>query len=95
MDDEGSADEDVYFTVDEDTGMIRTNQPLDREAAPWRNITVTASEVGRYPPAALHEPSIFTNARASLFMLFSFADQRCTATVSIRLDGDSDAHNAH
>ena len=40
-----------YFTIDRDSGVIRTTQPLDREAQPWYNITVMASEVGRYPPS--------------------------------------------
>ena len=38
-----------YFRIDESSGVIRTTQPLDREDMPWHNITVMASEVGRYP----------------------------------------------
>lgn len=38
-----------YFRIDEGSGLIRTTRPLDREDASWHNITVMASEVGRYP----------------------------------------------
>lgn len=38
-----------YFRVDEYSGVIYTTLPLDREDMPWHNITVMASEVGRYP----------------------------------------------
>lgn len=38
-----------YFRIDENSGVIWTTQPLDREDMPWHNITVMASEVGRYP----------------------------------------------
>ncbi|XP_076014483.1 cadherin-18 [Genypterus blacodes] len=34
-----------YFRINEDNGVIRTTQPLDREETPWHNITVMASEV--------------------------------------------------
>ncbi|XP_056155023.1 cadherin-18 isoform X2 [Lampris incognitus] len=34
-----------YFNIDEDSGIVRTTQPLDREEMPWHNITVMASEV--------------------------------------------------
>lgn len=45
-----SKEEDVrYFRIDESSGVIRTTQPLDREDVTWHNITVMASEVGRYP----------------------------------------------
>lgn len=45
-----SKEEEVrYFRIDESNGVIRTTQPLDREDMPWHNITVMASEVGRYP----------------------------------------------
>lgn len=39
----------IYFRIDEISGVIRTTQPLDREDTAWHNITVMASEVGRYP----------------------------------------------
>lgn len=44
-------DEERLFRIDESHGVIRTTQPLDREVAAWHNITVMASEVGRYPCA--------------------------------------------
>ncbi|XP_045895078.1 cadherin-18 isoform X2 [Micropterus dolomieu] len=34
-----------YFRIDENSGVVRTTQPLDREDMPWHNITVMASEV--------------------------------------------------
>lgn len=37
-----------YFRIEENTGVIRTTQPLDREDMSWHNITAMASEVGRY-----------------------------------------------
>ena len=48
---EGEGEEGVrvrYFTIDADSGVLRTTGPLDREAQPWHNITVMASEVGEY-----------------------------------------------
>uniref|UniRef100_A0A3B5A734 Cadherin-18-like n=1 Tax=Stegastes partitus TaxID=144197 RepID=A0A3B5A734_9TELE len=48
-----------YFRIDESSGLIRTTQPLDREAMPWHNITVMASEVGRYPACAVFWKVIF------------------------------------
>lgn len=42
-------DDERYFRIDEISGTIRTTQPLDREETTWHNITVMASEVGRYP----------------------------------------------
>ena len=48
---EGEGEEGVrvrYFTIDADSGVIRTTGLLDREAQPWHNITVMASEVGEY-----------------------------------------------
>lgn len=42
-------DDERYFRIDEISGTIRTTQPLDREDTTWHNITVMASEVGRYP----------------------------------------------
>lgn len=42
-------DEDKrLFRIDASTGVVQTTQPLDREDMPWHNITVMASEVGRY-----------------------------------------------
>ena len=38
-----------YFRIDENSGLIRTTQSLDREDMSWHNITVMASEVGKYP----------------------------------------------
>lgn len=48
-----SREEEVrYFRIDEASGVIRTTQPLDREDVTWHNISVMASEVGRYHGAA-------------------------------------------
>ncbi|XP_038127119.1 cadherin-18 [Cyprinodon tularosa] len=45
-----------YFRIDESSGVIRTTQPLDREAIPWHNITVMASEVDN--PSLLRHVSV-------------------------------------
>ncbi|KAJ3611751.1 hypothetical protein NHX12_021765, partial [Muraenolepis orangiensis] len=45
-----------YFTIDGDSGVIRTTRPLDREAQPWHNITVMASEVDN--PSLLSEVAV-------------------------------------
>ncbi|XP_061445840.1 cadherin-18 isoform X2 [Rhineura floridana] len=37
--------EDTYFTIDANTGTIKTAKAFDREETPWYNITVTASEI--------------------------------------------------
>ncbi|CAI5780181.1 cadherin-18 isoform X1 [Podarcis lilfordi] len=37
--------EDRYFTIDANTGTIKTAKVFDREETPWYNITVTASEI--------------------------------------------------
>ncbi|XP_063154835.1 cadherin-18 [Candoia aspera] len=37
--------EDRYFTIDANTGNIKTAKVFDREETPWYNITVTASEI--------------------------------------------------
>ncbi|KAM4606308.1 cadherin-18 [Polymixia lowei] len=51
-----SAEEGIrYFNIDEDTGVIRTSQTLDREDMPWHNITVMASEVDN-PSLLSHVP---------------------------------------
>ncbi|XP_029446181.1 cadherin-18 isoform X3 [Rhinatrema bivittatum] len=39
-------EEERYFNIDVITGAIKTAKILDREEAPWHNITVTASETG-------------------------------------------------
>ncbi|XP_023122567.1 cadherin-18 [Amphiprion ocellaris] len=44
-----------YFRIEENSGLIRTTQPLDREAMPWHNITVMASEVDS-PSLLSHVP---------------------------------------
>ncbi|XP_033010286.1 cadherin-18 isoform X2 [Lacerta agilis] len=40
-----NAEEDRYFTIDANTGTIKTAKVFDREETPWYNITVTASEI--------------------------------------------------
>nr|XP_060630666.1 cadherin-18 isoform X2 [Anolis sagrei ordinatus] len=40
-----NTEEDRYFTVDANTGTIKTAKVFDREETPWYNITVTASEI--------------------------------------------------
>uniref|UniRef100_A0A667XJX3 Cadherin-12 n=1 Tax=Myripristis murdjan TaxID=586833 RepID=A0A667XJX3_9TELE len=44
-----------YFSIEEDSGVVRTTQPLDREDMPWHNITVMASEVDN-PSLLSHVP---------------------------------------
>ncbi|KAM8882057.1 cadherin-18-like [Synchiropus picturatus] len=44
-----------YFRIDENSGVIRTTQPLDREETPLHNITVMASEVDN-PTLVSHIP---------------------------------------
>ncbi|XP_059901165.1 LOW QUALITY PROTEIN: cadherin-18-like [Gadus macrocephalus] len=56
---EGEGEEGVrYFTIDADSGVIRTTGPLDREAQPWHNITVMASEVDN--PSLLSQVAVTT-----------------------------------
>ncbi|XP_062335984.1 cadherin-18 [Osmerus eperlanus] len=42
---DNSVDGVRYFSIDEQRGVIKTTQTLDREDMPWHNITVMASEV--------------------------------------------------
>uniref|UniRef100_A0ABM5GAC9 Cadherin-18 isoform X2 n=1 Tax=Pogona vitticeps TaxID=103695 RepID=A0ABM5GAC9_9SAUR len=39
-----NTEEDRYFTIDANTGTIKTAKVFDREETPWYNLTVTASE---------------------------------------------------
>ncbi|XP_075399105.1 cadherin-18 isoform X2 [Tenrec ecaudatus] len=39
-----NAEENRFFNIDANTGTIKTTKVLDREEAPWYNITVAASE---------------------------------------------------
>ncbi|CAL8400030.1 unnamed protein product, partial [Gadus morhua 'NCC'] len=58
---EGEGEEGVrvrYFTIDADSGVIRTTGLLDREAQPWHNITVMASEVDN--PSLLSQVAVTT-----------------------------------
>ncbi|XP_078543895.1 cadherin-18 [Lissotriton helveticus] len=50
-----SADGDQYFSIDATTGAIRTEKVLDREEAPWYNITVAAAETEN-PSLVTHVP---------------------------------------
>lgn len=43
-----NTEEDRYFTIDTNRGTIKTAKVFDREETPWYNITVAASEIGRY-----------------------------------------------
>uniref|UniRef100_A0AAY4A3E3 Cadherin-12 n=1 Tax=Denticeps clupeoides TaxID=299321 RepID=A0AAY4A3E3_9TELE len=47
--------EDSYFSIEADSGMIRTTQVLDREKTPWHNLSVSASEVDN-PSFLSHVP---------------------------------------
>ncbi|XP_065523640.1 cadherin-18 isoform X3 [Lathamus discolor] len=40
-----NTEEDKYFTIDANTGTIKTAKIFDREETPWYNITVAASEI--------------------------------------------------
>ncbi|XP_010159863.1 PREDICTED: cadherin-18-like, partial [Eurypyga helias] len=40
-----NTEEDRYFTIDANTGTIKTAKIFDREETPWYNITVAASEI--------------------------------------------------
>ncbi|XP_030908699.1 cadherin-18 isoform X4 [Melopsittacus undulatus] len=40
-----NTEEDRYFTIDANTGTIKTAKIFDREETPWYNITVSASEI--------------------------------------------------
>lgn len=42
-----NTEEDRYFTIDANTGTIKTAKIFDREETPWYNITVAASEIGK------------------------------------------------
>ncbi|XP_016850408.1 cadherin-18 isoform X3 [Anolis carolinensis] len=48
-------EEDRYFTIDANTGTIKTAKVFDREETPWYNITVTASEI-ESPSLLSHVP---------------------------------------
>ncbi|KAJ7985928.1 hypothetical protein DPEC_G00345550 [Dallia pectoralis] len=39
-------DVEQFFSVGPDDGIIKTTRPLDREALPWHNISVSATEIG-------------------------------------------------
>lgn len=39
-------DVEQFFSINADDGMITTTRPLDREAQPWHNISVSATEIG-------------------------------------------------
>lgn len=45
-------DVEQFFSISED-GMITTTRPLDREAQPWHNISVSANEIGKFQTHAL------------------------------------------
>ncbi|CAL8298482.1 unnamed protein product [Merluccius merluccius] len=39
-------DVEQFFSINSEDGMITTTRPLDREAQPWHNISVSATEIG-------------------------------------------------
>lgn len=41
-------DVEQFFSINAEDGMITTTRPLDREAQPWHNISVSATEIGMY-----------------------------------------------
>lgn len=43
-----NAEDDRFFNIDANTGSIKTTKVLDREETPWYNITVAASENGKW-----------------------------------------------
>ncbi|XP_006023648.1 cadherin-18 isoform X1 [Alligator sinensis] len=50
-----NSEEDRYFTIDANTGTIKTAKIFDREETPWYNITVAASEIDN-PGLLSHVP---------------------------------------
>ncbi|XP_015137702.1 cadherin-18 isoform X3 [Gallus gallus] len=50
-----NTEEDRYFTIDANTGTIKTAKIFDREETPWYNITVAASEIDN-PGLVSHVP---------------------------------------
>uniref|UniRef100_A0A672FSQ3 Cadherin 18 n=1 Tax=Salarias fasciatus TaxID=181472 RepID=A0A672FSQ3_SALFA len=52
---ENEEERPLYFTVDVNSGAIRTTQALDREESAWHNITVMAAEVDN-PRMVAHVP---------------------------------------
>uniref|UniRef100_A0A8C3GPU2 Cadherin 18 n=1 Tax=Cairina moschata TaxID=8855 RepID=A0A8C3GPU2_CAIMO len=50
-----NTEEDRYFTIDANTGTIKTAKTFDREETPWYNITVAASEIDN-PGLVSHVP---------------------------------------
>uniref|UniRef100_A0A665UDX9 Cadherin domain-containing protein n=1 Tax=Echeneis naucrates TaxID=173247 RepID=A0A665UDX9_ECHNA len=41
-------DVEQFFSINSEDGMITTTRPLDREAQPWHNISVSATEIGHH-----------------------------------------------
>uniref|UniRef100_A0A3B4Y5I0 Cadherin 11, type 2, OB-cadherin (osteoblast) n=1 Tax=Seriola lalandi dorsalis TaxID=1841481 RepID=A0A3B4Y5I0_SERLL len=41
-------DVEQFFSINAEDGMITTTRQLDREAQPWHNISVSATEIGMY-----------------------------------------------
>ncbi|XP_035173911.1 cadherin-18 isoform X4 [Oxyura jamaicensis] len=52
---EHNTEEDRYFTIDANTGTVKTAKIFDREETPWYNITVAASEIDN-PGLVSHVP---------------------------------------
>lgn len=48
-------DVEQFFSINAEDGMITTTRPLDRETQAWHNISVSATEIGKYAHALIHE----------------------------------------
>uniref|UniRef100_A0A4W3JWM7 Cadherin-7-like n=1 Tax=Callorhinchus milii TaxID=7868 RepID=A0A4W3JWM7_CALMI len=53
-----STDEDRNFNIDANNGTLTTSKRLDREAVPWYNLSVSASEASRYDPTKVTKVSV-------------------------------------
>uniref|UniRef100_A0A8D0D6D4 Cadherin 11, type 2, OB-cadherin (osteoblast) n=1 Tax=Sander lucioperca TaxID=283035 RepID=A0A8D0D6D4_SANLU len=49
-------DIEQFFSINAEDGKITTTRPLDREAQPWHNISVSATEIGMYAQTHTSKP---------------------------------------